>query len=159
MKDKFVSYENAPFLVLEEGIHELSLHDFKGLFVYNPVRNKQFSGLLKAMKNLKTAGCPYIYIDGSYVTQKPNPGDFDACVDYTGVNLQILDPVFRNFDNGRQAQKEKFEGEFFPHKFQADRKGTIFIDFFQKEKFSGNRKGIIKLDLKSMDIESLEGEI
>lgn len=158
MNSKFIQLDNAPFGVLEEGIHELSLQDFKRLFVYNSVRAKQYKGLTAAISNLKDAGCPAIYIDGSYVTQKPVPGDYDACVDYTGVDLRILDPVFTNFDNQRKAQKEKYEGEFFPQHFTADHSGTIFIDFFQKEKYSGGRKGIVKIDLTNIDMTELRGE-
>ena len=154
---KFIQLKNAPFAVLEEGIHEFSLQDFKEMFVYNDVRVKQYIGLIAAIINLKEAGCPAIYLDGSYVTQKPVPGDYDACVDYTGVDFGILDPVFTTFDNQRQAQKEKYEGEFFPHHIEADRIGTIFIDFFQKEKHSGGRKGIIKLDLTNIDLVELGG--
>jgi hypothetical protein len=33
------------------------------------------SGLRKAMEQLKIAGCRTIYIDGSFVTIKPDPGD------------------------------------------------------------------------------------
>ncbi|EDX70939.1 hypothetical protein MC7420_8190 [Coleofasciculus chthonoplastes PCC 7420] len=35
-------------------------------------------GLELAMTQLKAAGCRTIYIDGSFITSKPNPGDFDA---------------------------------------------------------------------------------
>lgn len=157
MVNKFVHLKNAPFAVLEEGIHEISLQGFKELFVYNDIRAKQFKGLTAAISNLKEAGCAAIYIDGSYVTKKPIPGDYDACVDYTGVDTSILDPVFMTFDNQRQAQKEKYEGEFFPHQCVADSIGTIFMDFFQQEKYSGERKGIIKLDLTNIELFELGG--
>lgn len=158
MANNFVQLKNAPFGVLEEGTHEVSLQDFKAMFTYNSVRAKQYKGLTRAISNLKEAGCSTIYIDGSFVTQKPIPGDYDACIDYTGVDFGILDPVFLNFDNQRQAQKEKYEGEFFPHHAKADQFGTIFIDFFQKEKYSGGPKGIIKLDLANIERAELGGE-
>lgn len=155
---KFVSYERAPFPVLEEGIHEFSLQDFKAIFVYNPVRQKQYHGLLKAIENLKAAGCSTIYVDGSYVTQKANPGDYDVCVDYTGVNLSLLDPVFLKFENLRKEQKDKYDGEFFPHSSRADHNGTSYLKFFQNEKYSGRRKGIIKIDLRNLNTDALRGE-
>jgi hypothetical protein len=148
----FVNHQNAPFPVLEEGIYELSLEEFRTHFVYNPIREKQFNGLLNAMKNLKAAGCTVIYVDGSYVTKKPNPGDYDVCVDYTGVNFSLLDPVFLEFDDSRKSQKNKFEGEFFPHSCRADSSGIRFIDFFQNEKYSGRKKGIIKINLTNAAI-------
>ena len=78
---------------------------------------------------LKSADCSLIFLDGSYVTEKPNLGDFDGVWDPAGVRGYDLDPVFLNFENKRQAQKEKYKGEFFPN--------TEFVNFFQIEKFTG----------------------
>ena len=33
-----------------------------------------------AMVNLRDAGCKTVYVDGSFVTDKERPGDFDACL-------------------------------------------------------------------------------
>ena len=81
------------------------------------------------------------------MTAKPRPGDFDACWDPTGVNQASLDPVLLTFENDRAAQKTKYKGEFFPSTIPADRVGTIFIEFFQVDRFTGARKGIIAIDL------------
>ena len=42
-----------------------------------------------------------------------------------------MDPVFRDFDNERAAQKAKYGGEFFPSSFKADAVGRTFLEFFQ----------------------------
>ena len=46
--------------------------------------------------------------------RKPFPGDYDACWDPDGIDLAKLDPVFDDFDNGGQAKKTSFGGEFVP---------------------------------------------
>lgn len=139
----------APWPVLTEGIHKLDIHEFGEIFAFNPHRRKQFNGLVLAMKALKHAGCSKVYIDGSYVTKKPIPGDYDACWDVTNVNQYKLEPVFLDFSNGRASQKAKYEGEFFPAQFHADNLGTPYMEFFQQEKHSGLRKGIVLLELNS----------
>lgn len=87
---------------------------------------------------------------GSFVTAKEDPADFDACWDADGVDLDRLDPVFSDFSDDRRAQKERFGGELFPADAPADHVGTPFIDFFQRNRASDQRKGIIEIDLESV---------
>ena len=68
------------------------------------------TGLKDVMTNLKDAGCRTVYIDGSFVTGKEIPGDFDACWEEEGVDPIILDPVLLTFDAGRATQKAKYHG-------------------------------------------------
>ncbi len=98
-----------------------------------------------ACGKLRLAGCSTIYLDGSYVTGKPKPGDFDACWDPSGVDPAKLDPVFLQFSNGRAAQKAAFKGEFFPSSMLCADVGQAFVDFFQKDRFTGKQKGIISI--------------
>jgi hypothetical protein len=159
MSDLFVTYQNAPFPVLSEGIHEMNINDFKNTFAYNEIRNIQFSGLVEALVHLKEIGCSAVYIDGSYVTKKTNPGDFDACVDYSEADTQKLEDVFKDFSDGRKAQKDRYQGEFFPHIAVADTGGMKFLEFFQQEKYSGEKKGIVKIDLANSDFSNLGGSV
>ena len=55
--------------------------------------------------------CRLVYLDGSFVMTKEHPGDFDACWDIQHVDEEALDPVFRDFSQGRAAQKRRFLGE------------------------------------------------
>lgn len=147
--------EGAPWAVLPPGVHRSTLKDFAATFATNPIRRRQFRGLLRALSLLKFAGCSRVYINGSYITGKPEPGDFDACWDHNGVDPSKLDPVFLDFSNGRRNQKSRFAGEFFPSTAKADAAGRAFVDFFQVEKHSGTRKGIVTIDLGSEDIDDL----
>lgn len=132
----------ASWKVLPPGIHEATLGDVEKRFTYNEKRKKLFLGILDAFNALRIAGCINIYLDGSYITEKPNPNDFDVCWDPMGVNDKYLDPVFFDFDNNRAKQKQKYGGEFFPSSSTAD--GTHnFVEFFTKDKETGLEKGII----------------
>ena len=114
-------------------------------------RRRLLKGLRAALLELKAVGCRTVYIDGSFVTAKEKPGDFDGCWDPDGVDFDRLEgSVLLEFENKRAAQKAKFKGEMFLSDTQADTGGTLFLDFFQKDR-DGNRKGIIALDLRSFD--------
>ncbi|RMZ58447.1 hypothetical protein D1632_12565 [Chryseobacterium nematophagum] len=133
---------------LEVGIHSLSWIDFTSNFGFNEHRKKLIRGLALAIEHLKACGCQILYIDGSFVTQKTNPSDFDACWDRTGINLitmRTLYPTLVDFRNERKNQKDLYMGEIFPMHVVADEYNT-FIDFFQLDK-DGTSKGIVKLTL------------
>jgi hypothetical protein len=134
---------------LPPGVHEAGLIEVEAAFATTPWRRVLYAGLLKALEQLRSAGCLTIYLDGSYVTGKPRPGDFDACWDPNGVDGKKLDPVFLDFKNGRAAQKATFRGEFFPSSMMCADVGKAFIDFFQLDRFTGKRKGIISISLST----------
>jgi len=132
--------------VLPAGIHDSTLDEVKARFATNDCRRAIFDGFERALTALRLAGCRTIYLDGSFVTGKPNPMDFDACWDDSGINVGRLDPVLLDFSNKRRAQKEKFHGECFPVSATA-KPGSSFIDFFQVDKHAERNKGIIRLRL------------
>lgn len=105
------------------------------------------AGFRAALENLKNAGCRTVYLDGSFVTIKAIPNDYDACWDEDGVDPVLLDPVLLTFGAGRAAQKARYMGELFPASIIANSGGLSFLDFFQTDKETGNPKGIIAIDL------------
>tara|TARA_R110002096_G_scaffold22121_2_gene71373 strand:- start:608 stop:1087 length:480 start_codon:yes stop_codon:yes gene_type:complete len=142
-----IDIDGSPWSILPAGIHVATLADVEARFASNHRRRAQFRGVVAALTNLRSAGCRRVFLDGSFVTAKPRPGDFDACWDPTGVNPALLDPVLLTFENNRAAQKAKYHGELFPSTVPADRAGTIFVEFFQVDRFTGAVKGIVAIDL------------
>ena len=132
---------------LPPGVHWATWEEFCSRFGSTPWRLKLIAGLRAALESLRGAGCPTAYVDGSFVSSKTAPGDFDACWELTGVDLTKLDSVLRTFDAGRAAQKAKYGGELFPVVAGAGSGGGTFLDFFQTDKDTGARKGIVALDL------------
>lgn len=136
------------------GVHFCEWEEFVERFGTTPRRLKLIDGLKKAMEQLKETGCPTIYINGSFVTNKQNPGDFDACWEDNGVNVSYLKsiaPTLYNFALMRAEQKVKYRGEIFLSNYPANESGTAYIDFFQFHTRTNTRKGIIAIDLVRWD--------
>lgn len=135
---------------LPEGIHEASWEEIVDRYGTTDRRRELLEGLQQALESLRGAGCRRLYIDGSFVTAKDEPADFDACWEAAGVDPDLLDPVLLTFANRRAAQKERFGGELFPADWEADPHGTRFLDYFQQDSVTGERKGIVALDLEEL---------
>ena len=149
MIPSLVTLEGSPWKVLPLGVHQASLDDVETAFATDAWRHDLFDGLVDAARKLRSARCSTIYLDGSYVTGKPRPRDFDACWDPAGVDVGKLDPVFLDFRNGQAAQKAAFKGEFFPSSMICADVSRAFIEFFQLDRFTGRKKGIISISLST----------
>lgn len=105
-------------------------------------------GLKLAMSQLKAAGCRTIYIDGSFVTNKPKPGDFDACWEPEDVDYNYLrknaPKLLNHWD--RSGQKLAYKGEMFRSDQPVGDYGLASLEFFQRDR-ELNAKGIIAIDL------------
>lgn len=118
---------------LPPGIYWVTWKELESRFGFTPKRVQLLAGLKQALALLRRAGCRSVYIDGSFVTTKPQPG---------------LDPVFLDFSHARAAQKARFRGEFFPADLPEGLTGKTFLEFLQTDKETGTRKGILALDLR-----------
>jgi hypothetical protein len=86
-------------------------------------------------------------LNGSFVTSKEIPADYDVCWDVRGVRPRRLDPIFLDFSYRRAAQKAQYGGEFFPAQVPEGASGKAFLEFFQIDKESGRAKGIVAIHL------------
>lgn len=127
---------------LPPGEHLASLDEVEQSFgLSTPWRVGLMRGLRAATANLAAAGVRQIWINGSFVTDKPEPNDIDGCWEYTpAVNLAKLDPVF--LLPSRLPMKAKFGVEFFPASVIEAASGVPFPRFFQINR-DGEPKGII----------------
>jgi hypothetical protein len=125
------------------------MSEIENHFGTNPHRLYLLSGFKRGAQALAKAGCRILYLDGSFVTDKEFPSDYDVCWEEIGVVLAHLDPVLQVFGNKRAAQKAKYFGEYFPAHGPAenDPPFRIFFDFFQTDKDTGQPKGIIAINL------------
>jgi hypothetical protein len=134
---------------LPPGIHYATWKEIVTRYAASVRRRELLNGLLDALRSLKGAGCTTAYLDGSLVTSKDHPGDFDACWESGDVVLNRLDPELLIFSDGRAAQKERYGGELYPAEWPADADGTTYLDFFQRDRLK-QQKGIIALDLTGL---------
>lgn len=131
---------------LPEGTHEANWDEIEERYGHNVHRREQLDGLKDALSQLKEVGCKVVYLDGSFVTEKEFPNDYDCLWDMRGANLDNLDIIFH--PDNRNAQKFELKGEFIPsHSIEAD-SNTPFLDFFQTDIETQRKKGIIKINLE-----------
>ena len=132
------------------GIHDATWDEVVARFASTAWRRELLAGLRDALGSLRAAGCRRVYVDGSFVTAKETPGDFDACWEIAGVNVELLDSLLLDFANARATQKERFRGELFPAEAVAAPDGTRFLAYFQRDELTGEPKGIVALDLEDL---------
>ena len=133
---------------LPPGIHDAGWRDVVGRFAGNSHRARLLGGLLAACRNLAAAGCRELLLDGSFVTAKALPGDYDAAWDTSGVDPDRLDPVLLDMEHPRAAMKAKYLGDLFPASARAA-PGVLFRDFFMTDR-NGVEKGVVPVDLGSL---------
>lgn len=135
---------------LKEGIYETTFEEMENKLGFSKKRQK----LLAAMKNLisycRCLQCDILHIDGSFVSNKIAPADYDACWDTTAANrndvLRVVEQSLLNSDS--ETQKEDFGGEIYPAFDKSPfNHGQTILEYFQTIKDSDERKGIIKLKL------------
>ena len=126
---------------LPPGEHRAVWAEVVERFGWNPIRRSLLDGLFDALCMLGAAGCRMVWLNGSFVTAKDEPGDFDAVWDYTDVDEATLDPTFFELADGRRAQKARFGGELFPNWVNRSSE-SLFSEFFQHDRY-GRQKGIV----------------
>jgi len=72
-------------------------HPLEAAFGTTQWRRQLLSGLRAALEALRVARCRRAYVDGSFVTAKEVPGDFDGCWEAEDVDPDALDPVLLDF--------------------------------------------------------------
>jgi hypothetical protein len=133
---------------LPEGVHSMTLGEFRSSFTWNGRRRFLYSGLARAISSLQAAGCRTVLVDGSFVTAKELPRDWDAAFDPVGVDPSRLDPILIKHDDGRKAMKAKYLGDMFPWSALAcGVSGSVYHQFFQKDR-AGRPKGVVELQLR-----------
>ncbi len=133
---------------LPPGIYTVTWKEFCQRYDYTKHRKILLEGLEKGMNHLRNVGCKCIWIDGSFITKKHKPKDFDVCWDENEVNLPFLQtmyPILLDFNDERANQKYTYGGEFFPSKCTATfNPKRTYLTFFQLDR-EDNPKGIIKI--------------
>jgi hypothetical protein len=135
---------------LPPGIHHLTWTEIVTRYGTSTHRRDLLDGLLDALRSLKSAGCATAYLDGSFVTAKDKPKDFDVCWESSDVVPGRLDPELLDFSDERAAQKARYGGELFPADWPAKADGTTYLDYFQYDDVATQPKGIIALNLTGL---------
>jgi hypothetical protein len=135
--------------VLPPGIHEATWDEIVGRFGHSEHRLDLLAGLRFALEDLRAAGCRWAYLDGSFVTDKDVPNDYDLCWEMAGVNDTLLTASLRDVRPPRAAQQARYRGDILPNVVEGS-SGAPFVDFFQRDKATGGAKGIIAINLREL---------
>ena len=127
---------------LPPGVYLATLAEIETRFATTPHRKKLFIGLIAVAENLKAANCKTLYLNGSFITNKEEPGDYDACWEPLDVD-QNLDPVLLK---DRTARKTKYLGDIYP-RIPELAQGLDHFKSWQLDR-DDNVKGIIVIDLR-----------
>lgn len=139
-------------LTLPPGLHFVSLREFRDAFSASPKRAWLFQGFVSACRALRESGCGRIYVGGSYVTSKANPGDYDACWDPTGVSGD-LDPILYD-DNLLLERRQQYRGDLLIGRVDEGPAGENFR-FLSRDKTTGEERGMIGIKLSLLEILNL----
>lgn len=139
-----------PSGLLGPGVHQATWAEIVKRFGYNPQRELLLGSLRRALEALRTAGCITAYLDGSFVTAKLVPGDYDLCWSMHGVDPTRLDPVLLDFSDHRKAMNAKYQGDLFPAEIPEGKSEKLFLNFFQTDKDTGTAKGVVLIDLRRL---------
>ena len=139
----FDEYGNLP-----PGMHHATWEEIVDRFATTAHRRNLLAGLRAALVVLATAGCRRAYLNGSFVTAKPEPIDYDGCWEILGVDSSAIDDTFVGA-NSPAKQKATYGGALYPVDAFVDPAWEFMLDWFQEDR-DGNRKGLIILDPRTM---------
>ena len=142
MLPEFDAFGNLP-----PGVHRATWDELVERFGGNAHRQALLAGLRRALTALQAAGCETAYVNGSFVTAREDPGDYDLCWDVGDrVDPKLLDPVL--LPGRRREAKEKYLGDILPN-MPMNPTGPTVLQFFQQDE-DGRLKGIVAISLSNL---------
>lgn len=139
--------------VLPEGVHPCTFDEVRDRFTYTPIREALF-GKLASYRDWMCDFNVYraIFIDGSFVTDKPNPGDVDVIVELPNDLTLLNGEARRALDNS--FLKNEFHLDVYPyHPNIGPHDFTLFFQYLRDQEATrrglpiGSRKGLLRVAL------------
>ncbi len=138
---------------LPPGDHTATLTEVSKRLGFTPRRRWLIKGLRQAVNAYWAAGIEEVYIDGSFCTGKPDPGDIDGYwVEPDPDVYDRLDPYWINFELVLVPHLRKWKWrmwadhglEFFIHPAMDAAPNIGFPEFFRQDR-DGRPRGIIRI--------------
>jgi hypothetical protein len=138
---------------LPPGDHQATLEEIRKRFGFTPRRRWLLKGVRAAVEAFWNAGIEEIYIDGSFCTEKRDPGDADGY--WVEPDLDVyerVDPYWIDFTPVfvRAAGKWRWHMwadhgvEFFIHPAMQATEDESFPEFFRNDR-AGRPRGVIRV--------------
>ncbi len=131
---------------LPPGIFEATIEEVEERFSINFQRKKLFGLLLEVLAIFRNCGCPEVYLDGSYITNKDEPEDYDLCYEPTGINAT---DEFFEFLKSKDRRKERYGGDIFPRMPEPPYHYDHVVHWQIDGRNDDAAKGILKILLRS----------
>jgi hypothetical protein len=138
---------------LPPGDHRATLEAIAKRFGFTPRRRWLLKGLRAAVKAFWAAGIEEVFIDGSFCTEKPDPGDIDGYwVEPDPGVYDRIDPYWIDFELVLAPQVRKWKArmwvdhgiEFFIHPAMQASPELGFPEFFRQNR-DGQPRGVIQV--------------
>ena len=138
---------------LPAGNHQATLEQIERRLGFTPRRRWLFKGLSVAVEAFRAAGIEEIYIDGSFCTEKPDPGDIDGYwVEPNEGVYDRIDPYWIDFELVFVPHVRKWKWrmwadhgvEFFIHPAMRATAERGFPEFFRQDR-NGQPRGVIQV--------------
>lgn len=145
-----LDHEDGPgWPLLPPGIHNATLDEVERAFATTGHRRWLFSGLVRLLADLAAAGCRCVFLNGSFVTGKTRPRDFDICWDPIGVDFTRLPDCLKE---AALPQRRKIKGEYLGDAFMVFHPhGGTYLESFQIDPATGLAKGVLRIALEQTD--------
>lgn len=128
---------------LPPGVYLATMEEIRQRLAYNTTRETLFHQLSLVIAILREANCPEVYLNGSFISSKDEPGDYDMCWEPTGVNpTEQLRQLLQN----PQEVKKRFLGDIRP-RISHPPYHIDLVNYWQTDA-GGDPKGIIAINLR-----------
>jgi hypothetical protein len=138
---------------LPPGDHQATLDEIRTRLGFTPRRRWLWKGLRAAVEAFWNASIEEIYIDGSFCTEKPDPGDVDGY--WVEPDLGVydrIDPYWIDFTSVFVQSAGKWRWrmwadhgvEFFIHPAMQATAEEGFPEFFRRDR-TGRSRGVIRV--------------
>ena len=138
---------------LPPGDYGATLEEVRRRLGFTPRRRWLLKGLRSAVDAFWAAGIDEIFIDGSFCTEKPDPGDIDGYwVEPDDGVYERIDPYWINYEMILVPHVRKWKWrmwadhgvEFFTHPAMQASPSVAFPEFFRHSR-EGIPKGVIQI--------------
>lgn len=128
---------------------DLSFREFRKEFGFNERREALIIALFDLLLVFKEYGVNEVYIVGSFVTLKSNPGDLDVCWNATNLDYDQFEKDYPEFFSAKEINRLKIKTGI--HHLPFDNYNLERLDKFQFDR-NGHKRGWVKISPFNLDI-------
>lgn len=132
------------------GIYGATMSEIEARFTQNERRRALFAGLRRVICILAGCGCPEVFLDGSFITHKAEPDDYDLCYEPAGMHAT---ESLHEFLSSRGSRKADYFGDIFPRMPEPPYSVDYVVEWQKDGRQDDAVKGILRISLRQDDAE------